>query len=290
MWQLPDDHFVRQFPTLPRVLPLKSQNPFPREDRVAFVEDGHAYFVDGVRVPRSVTGLVHSFAGHFDPARAIRCLKQGRNWEERQAEMVEQGLGTTDDEIMSRWRRNGEAQSKRGQLLHFHAECLLNNVQIEEPHSPEFLQLRSIYRSLLLLGLRPYRTELCIYHCGLRLAGQIDALFLDKDSKLVIVDWKRIRELKYENPHASLLYPLDHLPDTNYWTYALQLNMYRYVLETEYGLDVSRMLLAVVHPDAGSPALVDVPRLEAEIHAIHDFEIAHGRADVSARVGTVFSV
>ena len=83
-----------------------------------------------------------------------------------------------------------------------------------------------------MLGLRPHRTELCIFHVGLRLAGQIDALFLDQDWKLVIVDWKRIRDLKYESYHGSLLYPLDHLPDTNYWTYALQLNMYRYILET----------------------------------------------------------
>ena len=52
----------------------------------------------------------------------------------------------------------------------------------------------------------------------------------------------------------------------------------------------SRMMLAVVHPDAGSPRLVDVPRLDAEIHAIHDFEIEHGRAHVSARKDTVFSV
>ena len=83
-----------------------------------------------------------------------------------------------------------------------------------------------------MLGLRPHRTELCIFHVGLRLAGQIDALFLDQDWKLVIVDWKRIRDLKYENTYSSLLYPLDHLPDTNYWTYALQLNMHRYILET----------------------------------------------------------
>ena len=291
MWQLPDDQFVRQFPTLPRIVALKSQNPFPREDRVVFHERDHTYLLDGVTVPRSVTGLIHGFSSPFDPARAVRCMKQGRNWDEKRAEMEAQRLGTTDDEIMSRWRRNGEAQSKRGQLLHHHAECILNNVQIEEPHSPEFLQLRSIYRSLLLLGLTPHRTELCIFHVGLRLAGQIDALFLDRDWKLVIVDWKRIRDLKYENIHGSLHYPLDHLPDTNYWTYALQLNMYRYILETEYGLDVSRMMLAVVHPQAGLPRLVDVPRLDAESQAIHDFEIEHGRADVSsARMDTAFSV
>ena len=58
-----------------------------------------------------------------------------------------------------------------------YSECLLNNMEIEEPHSKEFLQLTSVYQWLLLLGLRPHRTELCIVHVGVRLAGQIDALF-----------------------------------------------------------------------------------------------------------------
>ena len=141
MWQLPDDQFVRDFPALRRVTPLKAQNPFPREHRVVFVEDGHAYFVDGMRVPRSVTGLVHAFGSHFDPVRAVRCMKQGINWEEKRLEMEAQGLGTSDEEIIARWRFNGQVQSKRGQLLHHHAELLLNGLDIEEPYSPEFLQL-----------------------------------------------------------------------------------------------------------------------------------------------------
>ena len=122
------------------------------------------------------------------------------------------------------------------------------------------------------------------------MGGHIDALFLLRDRNLVIVDWKRIRELRFDNPYGSLLYPLDHVSDSNYWTYALQLNMYRYVLETEYGLDVSRMLLAIVHPDMSSPRLADVPRLDAEFQTVHEFEIEHGRADVSARIDTAFSV
>ena len=80
------------------------------------------------------------------------------------------------------------------------------------------------------------------------------------------------------------------MPDTNYWAYALQLNMYRYVLETEYGLDVSRMMLAVAQPCLTLPRLVEVPRLDAEVRAIHEFEIEHDRADVSARIDTAFSV
>ena len=116
-----------------------------------------------------------------------------------------------------------------------------------------------------------------IFHVGLRVAGQIDALFLDASWRLVIVDWKRIRFLRTEGFHP-LRYPLDRLPDSNYWIYSLQLNLYRYILETEYAHDVSAMFLAVVHPEQPLPRLIEVPRLEAEMRALHDFEIEQGRA------------
>ena len=128
----------------------------------------------------------------------------------------------------------------------------------------------------------PHRTELCIFHCGLRVAGQIDALFLHANWNLVIVDWQRICCLRTEGVDP-LSYPLDRLPDCNYWLYALQLNLYRYILEsTEYAFDVSAMYLAVVHPEQPLPRLIEVPRLDAEMSALHEFEIAKGSAAPSA--------
>ena len=134
MWQLEDEEFVRQFTELPRVVQLKERHPFPREDRVVFYEHDHSYFVDGVRVPRSVTSLLHEYATPFDPTRALACMKR-RDWDVKREAMEQQGLGTSDEDIMARWRRNGEVQSKRGTLLHYHAECLLNGVEVDEPHS-----------------------------------------------------------------------------------------------------------------------------------------------------------
>ena len=148
---------------------------------------------------------------------------------------------------------------------------------VEVPYSPEFEQINQIYHALLLQGMVPRRTELCIFHCGLRVAGQIDALFLDANWKLVIVDWKRVRSLRTEG-FDPLRYPLDRLPDSNYWIHALQLNLYRYILETEYAFDVSAMYLAVVHPEQPLPRLVEVPRLDAEMRALHEHEIEQGRA------------
>ena len=286
MWQLDDDELVRRFPELPRVVQLKERHPFPREDRVEFFEADHSYFVDGVRVPRSVTSLLHAYATPFDPQRALACMKR-RDWDAKQEAMEQQGLGTSDQEIMARWRRNGEVQSKRGTLLHHHAECLLNGVEVVQPHSPEFLQVQALCRALLLRGMQPHRTELCVFHCGLRVAGQIDALFLDAEGKFAVVDWKRVRCLQSAG-FDPLRYPLDHLPDTNLWLYSLQLNLYRYILETEYGLAVSGMYLAVVHPELLSPRLMEVPRLDAEMHALHEFETEHGRATHSGTLNDAF--
>jgi len=282
MWQLSDDELLATWKPLPRVIELQDQHPFPRESRILFREHDHKYCVDGgTLVPRSVTGLLHGYSSPFDPVRSLAAMKRGRHWKAKRSEMDEQGHGTSDAEILERWSKNGNVQSRRGQLLHHHAELLMNGVEIPEPHSPEFKQVRAIFQALLLRGMTPHRTELCIFHCGLRVAGQIDALFLDGDWKLVIVDWKRVRNLRTES-FDPLRYPLEQLPDCNYWIYSLQLNLYRYIVETEYAHNVSGMFLAVVHPDQPLPRLIEVPRLKQEMIALHEYEIEQGRAVASA--------
>ena len=72
-----------------------------------------------------------------------------------------------DDEIVELWKRRGNIASARGTLLHWHAEMQLNGRRLEEPHSPEFKMLLGLLDVLQQqLGLRPFRTELCLFHCG----------------------------------------------------------------------------------------------------------------------------
>ena len=42
---------------------------------------------------------------------------------------------------------------------------------------------------------------------------------------------------------------ISHLPDTNFWHYALQLNMYKTILEHKYGKTVVGLFLVCMHPD-----------------------------------------
>ena len=71
--------------------------------------------------------------------------------------------------------------------------------------------------------------------------------------------------------------PLEHLPDCNYYHYCLQLNLYKYILSSEYGVAVSGMYLGVVHPHR-RPRVIKLPPLDAEIALIVENEIVCGRA------------
>ena len=132
-WQLPDNECLASF-KLPgpeeKHDVLKDQNPLPRDKRITFDEEKHEYTIDGsIKVPRSVTGLVHHYASHFDPLVAISAMRRGAHWEEKlEAFVTEAGDLMSDDQIVALWAHNGRVCSARGTLLHWHAETLLRAI------------------------------------------------------------------------------------------------------------------------------------------------------------------
>ncbi len=268
-WRLSDEAFLAAF-RLPAAADkreaLKETNPISREDRISFDEVSHTYTVDGIEVPTSVTKLLHEFCHDFDPHAAIAQMRAG-DWETKQQNYLKpDGVVMREEEIVAAWARNGEVQRARGQLLHYHCEQFLNGCVIEEPRSPEFEQWLSLYESVLAKHFQVFRTEVSIFHCGLRVAGQIDCLCRDREG-YVIWDWKRSKRITMDCSR-QMKPPLQHLPDCNYYHYALQLNLYRFVLESEYDYRVNGMFLGVVHPLSAEQACIEIPRLDAEIALI----------------------
>jgi len=295
-WRLSDDDFVQEF-RLPKkgLGALAAANPLPREDRVQFDEEAHTYTIDGATAPRSVTGLLNIYENRFDPERALSAMQNGQSWESICENFEMRGLGVTNKDFLDRWTKAGEVGRMRGHLLHFHCECLANSIPVQEPHSPDFQQAQDMFKWLLDRGMKPYRAEVNIFHVGLRCGGQPDLLLLDAHGRIVIVDWKRTKKLSMENDHATFKYPLNHLPDCSYYRYALQVNLYRYILTSEYMVTAGSMFLAVCHPDLPVPRLIEVPALDAEVNALVEHEIAQGRATAPCamsaqfRKGTYFS-
>lgn len=101
-------------------------------------------------------------------------------------------------------------------------------------------------------------------------------VFRDKRSgEFLIYDWKRSKGIEYESyGNRSATTPcISHLPDTNFWHYSLQLNVYRKILQDKYGLQITGMALVVLHPDNANKSyeVVEVPFLDKEMADLWDY-------------------
>ena len=170
-WRLSDVDFLASF-HLPGVADkhdrLKDHNPLPRDRRIVFHEEKHEYLCDNVKAPRSVTGLVHTYAWEFDPHAAVRAMKNGARWPKKRASfMTDSGTEMSDGEIVEMWKSSGQIASARGTLLHWHVEMHLNGMTLELPHSPDFAMFLTILDVLQGWGLRPFPTQQSLFvGCG----------------------------------------------------------------------------------------------------------------------------
>ena len=102
------------------------------------------------------------------------------------------------------------------------------------------------------LHLKPYRTEWLVYHEDVKIAGSIDMVFENPDGTLSIYDWKRAKNITRINNFNkfAISKQICHLPDSNFWHYALQLNTYKTILEQKYDKKIRDLFLVRLHPNA----------------------------------------
>jgi len=98
---------------------------------------------------------------------------------------------------------------------------------------------------------RPYRTEWRIYHEELKIAGSIDMVYENDDGTLSIYDWKRAKDITRMNIYKKYAVHecLKNVPDTNFFHYSLQLNLYKYILENKYNKKIKDLYLVRLHPN-----------------------------------------
>jgi hypothetical protein len=121
----------------------------------------------------------------------------------------------------------------------------------------------------------PYRTEWLIYDDTVKMSGSIDMVYENvEDGTLSIYDWKRCKSIDKTNGwnKFAITECISHLPDSNFWHYALQLNTYKTILERNYGKRVADMYLVRLHPDSSTYQLLKVPVLENEMNDLFELK------------------
>ena len=181
-------------------------------------------------------------------------------------------IALSGEEIKDMWEKNGREAANRGTWMHHTFEMHLNRELIVDD-SHEFQLFRQFLATLV--GFTAYRTEWEIFAERERLAGSIDFAAKDVFGELMLVDWKRSKNLsgKYQNKFKRMQHPLEHLDDISGWHYRLQLNCYKYIIEQYYGMVVSKMLVVCTHPDNGAAPFVDhVSNMELETALLMDWQ------------------
>ena len=222
---------------------LAKLNPHERDSRIVFDEGPHIYYIDGsCDGYMSVTTFNHAHFEKFDSDAIIRNMMKSKKWPQSKY------YGQTADEIKAGWDKNRDEAAEAGTKMHYDIECYYNecpneNDSIEYKYFKNFLEAYP--------DLKPYRTEWTVFHEDVKISGSIDMIFEKPDGHLLIYDWKRSKEIvktsgfnKWGNKEC-----IEHLPDTNYWHYCLQLNTYKKILEDKYDKIVDEMYLVCLHPD-----------------------------------------
>ena len=223
---------------------LAKLNPHERDSRIVFDEGPHIYYIDGsCNEYTSVTTFNHNHFEKFDADKIIKGMMKSKKWTQSKY------YGLSVDEIKALWDKNRDEAAEAGTKMHYDIECYYNecpneNDSIEYQYFNNFL---TAYPEL-----KPYRTEWTVFHEELKLAGSIDMVFKDmNDGSLLIYDWKRSKEIIKSNSFGKWGNKecIEHLPDTNYWHYCLQLNTYKAILEEKYGEKIKGLYLVCLHPD-----------------------------------------
>ncbi len=288
---------------------LATRNPHPRDSHIHFDEGPHTYTIQGINgVTKdtkftSVTTWVHEHFEHFDAKKVIAAMMRNtKKWNDPVANA--KYYGKTAQEIEEMWAAAGREAAAKGTEMHYKIECFYNtppttlattSTASDPPEFKYFLEFHHEFAATL----KPYRTEWTVFHEEARIAGSIDMVYemitaestneetsdttseIERNSvaggrnPLVIYDWKRCREITKTNAankfasHSAI----EHLPDTNFWHYALQLNIYKYILQNKYGKTVTDLYLIVLHPESSGYKRIKLPDLQAEVGELFEERI-----------------
>ena len=241
---------------------LLEKNPHPRDEFITFDEGPHIYTVHGDSSFTSVTTWVHSHFAHFDADAIIDKMLKSSKMKDPNYKYYNK----TREDIKAMWETKRDTSAQAGTNMHYDIECYYNNMDVVND-SIEYSYFKQFEKDFP--DLTAYRTEWTVYYEEMKLSGSIDMIFENEDGSLQIYDWKRCQEIKHEasfGKYASTSC-ISHLPDTNFWHYSLQLNMYKTILERKYGKKVTDLYLVCFHPENVYKTYerISVPILENEM-------------------------
>ena len=242
-----------------------------QDQYIDFEPEGHIYTYHGQQRLLPVSSLIAYFFEPFNAQAAAR----------RQFERY----GIPIEETLRKWDRIGKMASEVGTFVHEQTEnyfrngVFLNVFPFEYDGDVEHISIEKEKQHFLRFvqdyHIHPYRQEWPVYDTELNIAGTIDMICQEPNGEFTIYDWKRSG--KVVTPQGQPIVEAFggrtgihglKLPDTAYYHYCIQQNLYRYLLEKNYGIRVKAMNLVVLCPDYPTYYVAQVPKMDEVLDQI----------------------
>ena len=258
---------------LEKMLSFTDAGLYEQDRYIDFEPEGHVYTYKGETQLLPVSSLIAYF---FEPFNAEEVAR--RQWER---------YGIPIEESLAKWKRIGRLASEVGTFMHEQTEHYFQEGFFDTDYTFRFQDQEEIIsiakekqhflRFVEDYKISPYRQEWPVYDLDLNIAGTIDMICKEADGTFTIYDWKRSGKVVnsmgqpvVEAFGGRMSLNGINLPDTSFYHYCIQQNLYRYMLETHYGIKVRGMNLVVLCTDYPTYFVAQVPRMDEVIGQIVD--------------------
>lgn len=224
---------------------MKIENKHERDEHVKMhpdYDENHIYLINGESHLelgyKSVTRFMEKFFSKFDADKIIN--KYYDNWQKRKHEKY---FGLTKEEIVSLWENKGKVAREEGTIMHAMFEDYANEDEID-------YELDEIQNFIIWFDSevsKPFRTEYTVYGEDEMIVGNIDFIYLNKNGETCLVDYKRT-DVPDGRSYGRKCIGID-MPDTKEFKHVLQLNLYKYLLEKYYDLDITHIYNLYIKED-----------------------------------------
>jgi len=227
-------------------------------------KDLHKYFHPNDKTGNaeylSVTTLVERFF-QFDILRYIQREAEKQNRDE--------------EELFREFQILRDEAAVLGTELHLQIENYFTKKSFDDSLKEFKYFLNFEKEKIIPKGLTFIEAEKKIFNHKYNVAGTVDCLFKNPEGKYVMVDWKRSKKLIVKGTDKPdkrgfqiEIEGLNTMTNCSYFRYSIQQNMYKYILEKEYNITISEMILAVLHENYPNYHTIKLPEMINETKAI----------------------
>lgn len=230
----------------------------PKGNKIEFEAKWHSYYVNGKKYT-SATTLLKDFFPAFD--------------RDTISERYAKKHGMSQQEVINMWEKKGETSRDFGNLIHEYVDRKLKNLPTIQPIDE---RQKSYFKSIdecldkLFEKYELIESEKIIFSVTYKLSGTVDLVLRNKlTGEIVLLDWKTSEKITTYNAWGEHgLHCLTHLDNCNYTHYALQLNLYRKILEVEKYYDVPRIGMGILHVTTPNTIPYKINKMKPEIDNI----------------------